>query len=1839
MEKINALKRALMLWSVLLLAVPMTLHAQTVELGITENPSDQLEVRFKPSASFNGLASGSSFTIRWTDIPSVSFGTPVFVDATVAEYMTGSPSLTFPGGGISTTTNGGYKYTNFTTFSVTALSDVGASWSANTEVAIIRIPVINPTNACVTFEVLNDSYTTANNLEWYVALNGFDSQNGFITGKTSSTFDDQLPTISCPANVTTATSLGTCARVVTGLTPTTADNCGTPALTYAMTGATTGTGSGSVSGFSFNQGITTVTYTVTDPSLNTASCSFTVTIVDNESPTVACPADQVVSTDPGICTATLTSAIQPTVSDNCSPTFPTSYTLSGATTGSVNVPYPFTHSITFNKGVTTVLYNIQDLNGNNTVCSFTVTVNDTQVPVLSCPANVIVGTAAPACTASVAAASLAVGVNENCTYTLSWSLSGATPGSGTGQMPTTTFDLGVTTLTYTINDGMNAPVSCSSTVTVNDDDAPTVNNTAGSLDQTLQCSNAAGITAALALAPTAADNCTAVPTLNLVSDNTVNSMTCANAYVRTRIWNFTDAASNTSASFTQVITVIDNTAPTVTAGTIAACYPTQIAAEAAAIAATTATDNCTTLSGANYFASTSGTCSAVITVTVNDGCGNSNAVTYNTRIDNTGPTLAPGSIAAIYADVASAEAAAIAATGATDNCPGTLTKTATTTGTCTATVTVTVTDGCGNSSNTAYSTRIDNTPPTITDCPGNQTASTVFNTCAGSATIAAPTFTDNCGGPLSYSWAVTGAGRVGGNTGSNTNASGSYNLGASTVTYTVSDGLNTTTCSHTITITDNQTPVVACPLNQITGTDLNQCTATRSYAPTSVTDNCTASPAVSYQLTGATTTVGFVAGTINSVAFNPGVTSVTFRATDASGNLSNCPFTVTVTDNQTPVVSCPANIVTSNDAGLCTKTILGADLDPVTVVENCSYALGYSVTGATTASGINVPGSITFNKGVSTVTWTVNENGGLLASASCSYTVTVNDTELPVVAANGSSTVACPALAVPPTVPTASDNCDGTLTGVLTSTVNTPVVLTCEGTRVYTYTYTDLSSNTNTWTYTYTIEREDFTMPANTGSTVACAALITTPTPPSVNDNCGGAITPSGPTVSSTPTCEGDVTYTWNYADCEGNNHNWVYTYTIERLPFADPADAGSTVACAALAVTPTLPTVTDNCGNALTPSGPVMGGTYVDCEGTITYTYLYTDCEGNNHDWVYTYTIERQDFTMPANTGSTVACAALITTPTPPSVNDNCGGAIIPTGPTISSTPACEGDVTYTWNYADCEGNNHDWVYTYTIERLPFADPADAGSTVACAALALTPALPTVVSNCGETLTPTGPVMGGTYVDCEGTITYTYLYTDCEGNTNNWVYTYTIERQDFTMPANTGSTVACAALITTPTPPSVNDNCGGAITPTGPTISSTPACEGDVTYTWNYADCEGNNHDWVYTYTIERLPFADPADAGSTVACAALAVTPTLPNVTDNCGIALTPSGPVMGGTYAGCEGTITFTYLYTDCEGNTNDWVYTYTIDHTTAPAEIGGPVATASTVQCQVDAVAPTLPVIKDICGTTLTPAAPTVTPVINPLTGEGTVSYSYVYTDCSGLQFTWTYVYTVDDTQAPVITVCAPAQNVNLNATCGLQVPNLVPAVTATDNCSTPTVTQSPAANSILASSHNQTHSVTITATDLSGLTTTCTVILTGKDVTNPMISAGTINAVYPTVGQAQSAALAASTASDNCTYAMTAATVGTCNAVVTVTATDAAGNSASVSYSTAIDNQAPVITVCPGNQVSATLPNLCYATVSHGEHLVQLHGDGRHDRGQHARQRQRQLQRRREHGDLHGDRRP
>ncbi len=115
-------------------------------------------------------------------------------------------------------------------------------------------------------------------------------------------------------------------------------------------------------------------------------------------------------------------------------------------------------------------------------------------------------------------------------------------------------------------------------------------------------------------------------------------------------------------------------------------------------------------------------------------------------------------------------------------------------------------------------------------------------------------------------------------------------------------------------------------------------------------------------------------------------------------------------------------------------------------------------------------------------------------------------------------------------------------------------------------------------------------------------------------------------TIPTTP-CTGEYTYTVSVEDilhCKNTQSAKV----IVNIPAwsIEVADGSAVVQCTAEAIAPTLPTVTDGCGTILTPvlvgSDPATTIESIPCSGTVTYTYRYTDCEGNYKDWNYTYTI-----------------------------------------------------------------------------------------------------------------------------------------------------------------------------------------------------------------------------------------------------------------------------------------------------------------------------------------------------------------------------------------------------------------------------------------------------------------------------------------------------------------------------------------------------------------------------------------------------------------------------------------
>jgi hypothetical protein len=383
--------------------------------------------------------------------------------------------------------------------------------------------------------------------------------------------------IECPANITVNAVPGQCNSNVT-FTVTATDVCAVASLVSVPP-----------SGFGFPVGTTTVTSTARDSSGNSSQCTFTVTVVDNQPPVLTCPANITANAVPGTCGSNVTFSV--TATDNC---------------GVTNVVSMPPSGFAFQVGTTTVTSTARDSSGNSSQCTFNVTVVDNQPPVLTCPANITVNAVPGTCGSNV---TFSVTATDNCAVTNMVSL----PPSGFA------FQVGTTTVTNTARDSSGNSSQCTFTVTVQDKQLPVLSGLPPA-SLSVQCLADVPPVATV----TASDNCEGSMPITYTPSESGDP--CNRTISRT--WSAIDSYGNT-ATFTQTITVHDDTNPSLTTGTIAASYVTVAEAEAAALAATDVSDNC---SAVTKTVSRVGDCPIVITVTGTDSCGNQESVSYNTCI-------------------------------------------------------------------------------------------------------------------------------------------------------------------------------------------------------------------------------------------------------------------------------------------------------------------------------------------------------------------------------------------------------------------------------------------------------------------------------------------------------------------------------------------------------------------------------------------------------------------------------------------------------------------------------------------------------------------------------------------------------------------------------------------------------------------------------------------------------------------------------------------------------------------------------------------------------------------------------------------------------------------------------------------------------------------------------------------------------------------------------------------------------------------------------------------------------------------------------------------------------
>jgi gliding motility-associated-like protein len=675
----------------------------------------------------------------------------------------------------------------------------------------------------------------------------------------------------CPAPITVQAVSNECNQTVILAPPTATIGCGSIQSIVSNHPST-----------NYFSGTTTVVYTATSNAGNTATCSVTVTVVDNVAPQLFnCPQNIIVASIPTQC-AKVVSWTAPLATDGCGNT---SLTLtSDIASGSI-----------FPIGSSTVIYKVTDNQGNTATCSFTVSVRDTTAPVLICPGNILTSPHnLGECDAMVNW--IAPTATDLCDNTITFTSnhnSGETFGANT-----------VTTVVYFGYDDFGNAGTCSFEIEVKDVTPPTINGcpqnitvNANVTDPLLGCG-----AKPTWIEPTITAACSPVGN-TLVGSAIPGDFFPAG--VNTVIYKgFNQNGFYDSCKFT--ITVVDN------AVMAFQNFPvSQIISLPSTICDTAVTWITPTFVGS--------LCTApVLTSNIANGSVlpiGTHLITY-TLTNSAGAQITKSFSIQVVDEVAPV----------LSGCPPNITLS---TGSgCTVVHTwppVTATDNCDTNVNIASAYQsgdafppgettvrilaVDNgfnydtcefkvfvigsSMPSITNCPQNQ----LLIGCEGVPTWITPSVSGFCTTPV---LTVTH------------NSGDVFPIGVTTVTYTATTASDTATCSFKITVNESIAPSFACPSNitvDVSGrviSDANNfvqnithnaaCTGvTLNFNDPTANDNCS------------NVVVSQTSGGLSGTSFT-GTSTLVFRATDIAGNTAICNVKVTVQDLPELIISNPDSI-------------------------------------------------------------------------------------------------------------------------------------------------------------------------------------------------------------------------------------------------------------------------------------------------------------------------------------------------------------------------------------------------------------------------------------------------------------------------------------------------------------------------------------------------------------------------------------------------------------------------------------------------------------------------------------------------------------------------------------------------------------------------------------------------------------------------------------------------------------------------------------------------------------------------------------------------------------------
>jgi len=916
---------------------------------------------------------------------------------------------------------------------------------------------------------------------------------------------------------------------------------------------------------------------------------------------------------------------------------------------------------------------------------------------------------------------------------------------------------------------------------------------------------------------------------------------------------------------------------------------------------------------------------------------------------------------------------------------------------------------------------------------------------------------------------------------------------------------------------------------------------------------------------------------------------VTLTVTDEAGNQASCTSTVSVEDNTIPLITCPSQETIFVD-GNC-EAILNDYTGDAAINDNCNTTLVQTPT----------PGTI-IGLGETEITLTATDDAG--NSANCSFIVNVQDIISPSIICPDNQVVnvssGCSAILDDYTsMVSADDNCS-----VIVSQTPSPGSSLALGVSSVTIMATDPSGNSSSCSFDVVVEDNTpptITCPANETvfANLTCEATLEDYTAlASADDNCSVSVSQAPEPGSSIPLGNTNVTLT--ATDGAGNYTTCTFSVNVEdnsnptiSCPENETLDVDGS--CAAVLPNYTgLVSAEDNCSFTITQSP--APGTALNL-GANAITLSATDGAGNESSCIFEVNVEDDTppiISCPANTVVYLDenCSAMLNDYTGlASTSDNCDFELsqLP----IAGSSLGLGTTIVTLIATDNAGNSSNCQFEVVVEDNTAPEllcPDDQVVSVNSACEAIIDDYTNIAQaddNCTVSISQSpspGTVIG------LGTTTVDLVATDLSGNTTSC--SFQITTIDDTSPTIScpGSDIVvvdatCSSTLADYTSMAIfDDNCDVSVSQTP--LPGSILQPGMTNISLIATDNSGNSADCSFIVRVEdntdpniTCPGDDTIYVGSDCS-ATLGDYSAMAIVDENCNATVTQS-PEAGTVLT--PGPTLVTLTATDEAGNTGSCSFTITVQDNISPN-----ITCPSNDLIFVDAACETslpdytsLASVDDNCSATLNQA-----PSPGTVISTGITEVTLTATDVQGNSSQCTFQVNVQDNAAPNVS-CPGDDSVLAGANCTAALPDYISLASASDNCSV-TISQSPAAGSIINIGNN---SVTITATDLYGNSSTCTFNVVVEDQSPPTITCPDDEIIY--VNSACEAQLndytSLAIANDNCSVTVnqspaagSALNLGT--TTVTLTATDNSGNSAFCSFEVNVEDDAAPIIECPGDAV-------------------------------------------------------